>query len=336
MLNNRPILIVTIILIVIGLVAAGVWLLTQREDTNPPGINEEQLNNNEESNEDIQIDHIAGEVLPDFENGSEVYLDETVVDRLVRMEQGIPVVDVNGNYKIDDKGELICEDAEEDVEKILNTLVPLINHFAEKEYTTVAHHQVQRFYVELRNSLSDYSFELLCEKIAVCIPQDGAASEGFSELVLQEFGIARGDDFSFVFHAVESAEALVEFCNVLPNSIDISEEDERYCIYESWRNQEDDGYERNLESWLHHIIVTMRENDMNETYISVAQMLYAGTLADAQYKPNWQASLLKCFALKTFTYDAFNTAVKQEFGVGIDSNLPLQEYFEATESGGTK
>jgi hypothetical protein len=75
---------------------------------------------------------------------------------------------------------------------------------------------------------------------------------------------------------------------------------------------------------------------MNETYISVAQMLYAGTLADAQYKPNWQASLLKCFALETFTYDAFNTAVKHEFGVDIDSNLPLQEYFEATESGGTK
>jgi hypothetical protein len=60
----------------------------------------------------------------------------------------------------------------------------------------------------------------------------------------------------------------------------------------------------------------------------VAQMLYAGSIADAEYLSDWSEALLRCFEIEAFTYDNFKLAVEQEFGVSIDHNQALIEYFE--------
>lgn len=74
------------------------------------------------------------------------------------------------------------------------------------------------------------------------------------------------------------------------------------------------------------------ENGFDDQKTIVAQILYAGSLANAEYRADWKDAMLRCFAVTDWTYDSFKQAVETEFGVSIDYNLPLQEYFCSIEN----
>ena len=107
---------------------------------------------------------------------------------------------------------------------------------------------------------------------------------------------------------------------------------ESLCIYDSWYNEEDDGYERNLEAWLHNVIKVTREANLSEEKIIVAQIVYAGSVADAEYRSDWADALVKCLSIEDWSYDNLKLAVEAEFGVCLDNNVSIQEYFEALDA----
>ena len=195
-----------------------------------------------------------------------------------------------------------------------------------------ANHQIQRFYLMNYDRFLDTSYEDLIAGIVECFPKEGADAETLGDTVLNVFGISSGDDCAFVFSPIEVAEIKVEFYNVLPADTVLTDEEELLCIYDVWRNEEDDGYERNLEGWLHNFISVAQENGFDDEKTFVAQILYAGSLANAEYRSDWKDAMLRCFAVTEWTYDTFKRAVETEFGVSIDYNVPIQEYFSSVEN----
>ena len=92
-----------------------------------------------------------------------------------------------------------------------------------------------------------------------------------------------------------------------------------------------DGYERNLEAWLHHVVKAVSESELDDESVIVAQLLYAGSIADAEYRSDWAEALVRCMAIENMTFDNFKLAVDKEFGVCIDYNQPLFDYFNGKE-----
>ena len=223
-------------------------------------------------------------------------------------------------------------DEEKHVEGVLDNLITLINHFAKEEYSMEASHQIQRFYVTYYDRFLETKYEDLVANIAECFPKEGADPETLPETMLEVFGFSRGDEFAFVFSPIEVAPIKVEFYNVRPSDIVLTEAEESLCIYENWRNPEDDGYERNLEGWLHNVIHVVTEKGYNDETVTLAQILFAGSLADAEYCSDWDDALIRCFAIEDMNYDNFKLAVEREFGVCTDYNVPLMDYFAAVGS----
>lgn len=79
-------------------------------------------------------------------------------------------------------------------------------------------------------------------------------------------------------------------------------------------------------------ILSIHQNNMNEETIMVAQILFAGSLADAEYRSDWDEALVRCLTIENMSYDNFKLAVENEFGVCIDHNVPLMDYFAAVGS----
>lgn len=221
---------------------------------------------------------------------------------------------------------------EQNLEWVLDNLITLINHFAKEEYSMDANRQIQRFYLINYDRFLDTSYEDLIAGIVECFPKEGADAETLGDTVLNVFGISSGDGCAFVFSPIEVAEIKVEFYNVAPGDVTLTDEAEALCIYDNWRNEEDDGYERNLEGWLHNVISVAQENGFDDEKTFVAQILYAGSLANAEYRSDWKDAMLRCFAVTEWTYDSFKQAVETEFGVSIDYNVPIQEYFSSVEN----
>jgi hypothetical protein len=195
-----------------------------------------------------------------------------------------------------------------------------------------ASHQIQRFYVTYYDRFLETKYEDLVANIAECFPKEGADPETLPETMLEVFGFSRGDEFAFVFSPIEVAPIKVEFYNVRPSDIVLTEAEESICIYENWHNPEDDGYERNLEGWLHNVIHVVTEKGYNDETVTLAQILFAGSLADAEYCSDWNDALIRCFSIEDMNYDNFKLAVEREFGVCTDYNVPLMDYFAAVGS----
>ncbi len=282
------------------------------------------------TNGGLHFDHITGDAVIDFDKGNEKYLDTSLIAYLERMEKGVPAVDENGNYYCDENGDLVYDTSKEkDLEPVLDNLILLINHFAKEQYSVDAIWQIQRFYVQYYDRFGGASFAELAENLSACFPRGGADAETLADTVLRVFGFSRGDGFAFVFKPFEVAKISVPFCDVLPKEIELNEDLELFCIYDNWKNEDDDGYERNLEGWIHNVIAVASEAELSIEETIAAQILYAGSLADAEYRADWGEALIRCMKTENMTYDNFKIAVEAEFGVSIDGNIPLQEYFKA-------
>ena len=249
------------------------------------------------------------------------------------MDQGVPAIDENGNYYLYEDGDVVYDySGEKKLEAVLDNVILLINHFVKENYSMEAIHQIQRFYIEYHESLEGVSFEELSAKIGKCFSVEGADPETLNQTVIEVFGYNRGDECAFVFTPMTVAPIKVEFYNVLPKEVELTESMELLCIYDSWMNEEDDGYERNLENWLHNIIYVAREAGISDEKIVVAQILYAGSIADAEYRSDWESALIECLTIDDWTFESLKKAVEREFGVSLDYNVPIQEYFDAISS----
>lgn len=326
MLNNRLFLIIGIVIpLIVALIIGGVFLFRNDEPDEPDNTDPTDTI---DTNDDIH--HTVGDPVIEFDEGNEIYLDESLLPYLERMDQGVPAIDENGNYYLYDDGDLVYDySGEKKLEAVLDNLILLINHFAKEEYSMDAMHQIQRFYVEYHDRFEDVEFEDLAANIAKCFPKGGADPETLNQTVIEVFGYNRGDECLFVFSPMAVAPIKVEFYNVLPKTAELTESMEMLCIYDSWKNEEDDGYERNLEAWLHNVIATAKAHSLDDESVVVAQILYAGSLADAEYRPDWAEALIRCMTIEDMSFDNLKLIVENEFGVCIDYNVPLIEYFAA-------
>lgn len=318
-----PIIVVSVVLVLAMVVGAVYFFLCNK--------NYDEANNTDPittiNPDDIQ--HTVGVSVIEFDEGNEVYLDESLIPYLERMENGVPAVDDNGNYYFYDDGELVYNYSQEkNLEGVLDNLILLINHFAKAEYSMDASHQIQRFYVEYHDRFAKIPFEKMANKIAECFPHGGADPETLNDKVIEVFGYNRGDNCAFVFNPIKVAPIKVEFYNVLPKTVELEETMKSLCIYDNCHNEDDDGYERNLEAWLHNVILVASEAGLSEEKIIVAQIIYAGSIADAEYRQDWSSALVKCLSIENWNYDNLKLAVDAEFSVCLDYNVPIQEYFE--------
>ena len=325
-MHNKITMVIVSLVLVAASVIGAVFIFGGNTDTPPAETTAIQAT----TNGGLHFDHITGDAVIDFDDGNEKYLDTSLVAYLERMEKGVPAVYENGNYYCDENGEIMYDTSKEkDLEPVLDNLILLINHFAKEQYSVDALWQIQRFYVQYYDRFGGASFDELAEKISVCFPRGGADAETLADTVQRVFGFSRGDGFAFVFKPFEVAKISVPFCDVLPKEVELSEELELFCVYDYWINEDDDGYERNLEGWLHNVIAVASEAELSAEETVAAQILYADSLADAEYRADWDEALIRCMKTENMTYDNFKIAVEAEFGVSIDGNIPLQEYFEA-------
>ncbi len=334
MLNNRFFIIIVIIIGLLAGVIGGVILAIRNNNDEPDDtITDVPSDTTNAPNHDNRFEHIVGEPVVEFDEGAEIYFDESLVAYLNRMEFGVPATDEDGNYYCDNDGDIVYDQSEEkNLEWVLDNLITLVNHFAKEEYSMDASHQIQRFYVTYYERLKDLSYDELVEKLSICFPTGGANAETLGDTVLETFGISSGDNCAFVFKPILVAKIKVEFYNVLPSVVELTEEAEALCIYDNWRNEEDEGYERNLEGWLRNVIAVAQANGCDDEHVMVAQILYAGTLANAEYKSDWDDALIRCLSVEEWNYEALKQKVEQEFGVTIDYNVPIQEYFDSLET----
>lgn len=338
MLNNRMLIPAIIIPLVVAL-AIGLLFVFRSDEPKDPVQQTEPTDTTAPSGDtiiiepDYRFEHTTGNSVIEFDEGNEVFLDMSLILYLERMEFGTPAVDEDGNYYFDADGDIEYNaDEEKHVEGVLDNLITLINHFAKEEYSTEASHQIQRFYVTYYDRFLETKYEDLVAKIARCFPKEGADPETIEATMLEVFGFNRGDGFAFVFAPIEVATIKVEFYNVRPSDIILTDAEEQLCIYENWRNPEDDGYERNLKGWLHNVIHVVSEKGCNEETVTLAQILFAGSLADAEYRSDWDEALIRCLTIEDMTFDNFKTAVENEFGVCVDYNVPLIDYFAVVSS----
>lgn len=335
MLNNRiPIIIVSIVLVV-SVILGVVLLFSNKEETKKRGAME---SSNSFETSDIVIDaesdnsfeHIVGKPVVEFDEGNEMFLDTSLVAYLERMEFGVPAIDENGNYYFDSDGDIVYDMSEEKhLEYVLDNLIMIINHFAREGYSLDASQQIQRFYVKYYDRFLETKHEDLVADISKCFSKEGADSETLQKSILDVFGFISGDEFAFVFKPFKVSEIKVEFYNVIPSNIVLTDEEKQLCIYDTLNSGDGDNYERNLEGWLHNFIRIGKDVSLDNESIIIAQILYARTIADAEYRSDWAQALVRCMTIKDMSYDNLKIIVESEFGVCVDNNAPLIDYFES-------
>ena len=283
---------------------------------------------NDDTTEDNKDIFISDELVK-FENGNENMLSPKVLNYIERMERGIPAVDFDGNYYLDDAGYLEYEGTNErSIKKLWENLIRIINYFANKDYSLTASHQIQSFYVEYHDALEDMNFEELTSKLEICFPKEGTTLSELKEKVENQFGYIIDENNSFVFSSIFMSEIKAEFYNVLPPRVQVSPKIESVCIYDDWESKEDNDYERNLEGWLHNVIFAVLKAGLSNEKAIVAQIVFAGSIFDSNYSPCWEEDLIECLTIDEWIYDNFKLAIYEKFGVNLDNNVQIQKYFE--------
>ena len=334
MLNNRMMIPALIIPLVVALIVGLFFIFRADEQKDPTPSDTTETQSPNKSGEDID-DIIPIEVIPAFTGNAELsderkgYLNQGILSEIERTMAGVPVADEYGSILTDEKGSFIYEATTAfDFTNIENNLAIIINHFADKGYSFDAIQQIQRMYFHYSSNYSKYEIDDLLEKLEACFPSNGTTPEALTDTAKEVFGHVREDGFPFVFEDAVVAEFSFYFCDVKPYfNEELSEEDEMICIFDIWHSEENAEYERNLELWCHKIVKDLQKKNMDDEAIIAAQILYAASLADTEYRATLIDDLVLCFADDAM-YDitVFNDKAYEIFGINIEDNVPLMEY----------
>ena len=135
MLNNRMLLPVIIIPLIVGLVVGLFFIFKADEEKEP--VQTDPTETTAPNGDtiviapDYRFEHTIGDPVIEFDEGNEVFLDMSLVPYLERMEFGTPAVDENGNYYFDVDGDIEYNaDEEKHIEGVLDNLITLINHLS--------------------------------------------------------------------------------------------------------------------------------------------------------------------------------------------------------------
>lgn len=334
MLNKRMLIPLLIIPLSVALIVGLFYIFRadEQKDPTPPDTTDTQP---PDQSRDDTDEFIPIEVIPAFTGNAELsderkaYLNRGILSEIERTMAGVPVADENGSILTDENGAFIYESTTAfDFTNIEHNLAIIINHFADKGYSFEAIQQVQRMYFHYSSNYSKYEIDELLKKLEACFPSNGTTAEALTEKAKEVFDHVREDGFSFVFEDTVVAEFSFYFCDVKPYfNEELSEEDEMICIFDIWHSEENAEYERNLELWCHKIVKDLQKKNIDDETIIVAQILYAASLADTEYRATLIDDLVLCFADNAmYNITVFNDKVYQVFGINIEDNVPLMEY----------
>ena len=326
MLNNRGILITLSVVLIVSLIAGGIFLITRQGENTPD--DDEPINREPTIEGESPIVLLSGDAVLNRER--EALLDPTIIAEIEGMRVGTPMADEEGNYLTDENGVLLYEGGNPQLcDALMHNLAVIVNHFCDREYSVESITQIQRFYHHYAQNLTVFTADELLNNMELCFPTTGATAENLSAKAEEVFGMHRSDEYRLVYENDTPPMMLrVTFCEVKPHKeYVLTEEQAALCIYDAWTDSTED--ERNLHTWLHSLIYHLSAHGYGEKEIVVAQLLYAGSLAECEYRHDWLDALRQCISReREMSADELRRAVQLTFDVDIANNVALMDYLE--------
>ena len=260
----------------------------------------------------------------------EALLDPTIIAEIDCMRVGTPMADEDDNYLTDENGVLLNEGGNPQLcDALMHNLTVIVNHFCDRGCSVESITQIQRFYYHYAQNLTVFTADELLNNMELCFPTMGATVESLSTKAEEVFGMHRSDEYRLVFENDTPPLMLrVTFCEVKPHKEYVfTEEQAALCIYDEWTDGT--GDERNLHAWLHSLIYHLSAHGYGEKEIVVAQLLYADSLAECEYRQDWLDALRQCFSReREMSADELRRAVQLTFDIDIANNVALMDYLE--------
>ena len=260
-------------------------------------------------------------------------LDENILKLIEINEKGSYAFNSKGYVLADENGELQYENLNnDDYANYKHNLIVIINILVDEDYTKVAIEQVQRFYYHYALSLASYDKETTIKKLKRCFPKQGTTQQNLVSNANIEFGIMSTDKFKAVFEpSLTVDDEIPKFSGVAPYvKNQITEVQEKICIYDIYISPTQSDYDGYLESFLHIIIDSFSKNEYTEDETILAQLVFATALFDKEYSPNYIEKIIKCIPKEGVTYDNLKNSVMSEFNTDISGNLFIINYLNGT------
>lgn len=140
MLNNKPLIIIAAIILLLSIGVTVALVVTNNDDTpDTPDVTDDPIVSDTPITPDnpIQIPVFIGNTELSEERSE--LLDSGIIAEIERLKTGVPKEDEEGNYLTDEHGIVIYETSYVvDYPDMETNLVVIINHFADKGYTEEA------------------------------------------------------------------------------------------------------------------------------------------------------------------------------------------------------
>ena len=272
----------------------------------------------------------------------EVLLESGIMKTIARTSYLIPLINENGSYYTDEKGELVCREVKvRDYTGMRENLIIIANSFADDGYPIEPIWYAQRLYFECYDQLSGYATDDLLDGLKKVILKSGNTTEGVSFRAAEVLEIRRTDDCRFVFkETLAPAEITICFSDVeLGIQLEWKDEYEKYCIYDEWVEERSKREcDRNLERTLHTIVCKLAEKGAKEYDIRLAQLIYSSYLANTKYTPEWLLILYDAFEEGIPDYVLLCENMRDIFGEDMNGNKTIADYYDGTSKylGGEK
>ena len=326
MLNNRGILITLSVVLIASLIAGGIFLIMRQRENMPE--DDAPIDREPTTEGENPIILLEGNSM--LNNERSALLDPTIIAEIEGMRVGTPMADEEGNYLTDENGVLLYEGGNPQLcDALMHNLAVIVNHFCDRGYSVESITQIQRFYYHYAQNLTVFMADELLNNMERCFPIDGVTAESLSTKAEEVFGMHRSDEYRLVFENDTPPMTLrVAFCEVKPHKEYLLTEDEQsLCIYDEWTD--DTVEDRNLHAWLHAVIHQLSIHGYGEKEIVVAQLLYAGSLAECEYRHDWLDALRQCISReREMSADELRRAVQLTFDIDIANNVALMDYLE--------
>lgn len=272
----------------------------------------------------------------------EVLLESGIMKTIARTSYLIPLINENGSYYTDEKGDLVCREVKvRDYTGMRENLIIIANSFADDGYPIEPIWYAQRLYFECYDQLSGYATDDLLDGLKKVILKSGNTTEGVSFRAAEVLEIRRTDDCRFVFkETLAPAEIKICFSDVeLGIQLDWKDEYEKYCIYDEWVEERGEREcDRNLERTLHTIVCKLAKKGAKEYDIRLAQLIYSSYLANTKYTPEWLLILYDAFEEGTPDYVLLCENMRDIFGEDMNGNKTIADYYDGASKylGGEK